>query len=298
MKRELGSRVAVAAVILALGAAASGCSGRKEHEPPVATPTVTLSKTRVALGSPIEVTYRFTVAPDAPKFTEDYTAFVHFVDSNEELMWTDDHQPSIPTSKWLPGQTVETRRSIFVPIYPYVGDAAVHVGLYSRGSNRRLPLGGDDRGMRSYKVATLELLPQSENVFLIYKDGWHQAEVSSDNAAVEWQWTKGRAVVSFRNPRRDATLYLEGDGRPDLFAVPQQVSVSVGGQLVDSFAMSNRDPVLKKMAISAAQFGTGDMVDLEIAVDQTFVPASTPAIGGNDVRELGIRVYHLFVEPK
>jgi len=52
------------------------------------------------------------------------------------------------------------------------------------------------------------------------------------------------------------------------------------------------------MAISAAPLGTGDMVDLEIGVDKTFVPASTPAIGGNDVRELGIRVYHLFVEPK
>ena len=298
MGTQIRSRVAAAAAILALGVAGIGCSSKKEQEAPVATPAVTLSKQRVALGSPIEVTYRFTVAPGAPKFTEDYTAFVHFVETNEELMWTDDHQPIIPTSKWKPGQTIETRRSIFVPIYPYVGQAAVHVGLYSRGSNRRLPLAGDDRGMRSYKVATLELLPQSENVFLIYKDGWHQAEVNPENAAVEWQWTKGRAVVSFRNPRRDATLYLEGDGRADLFPVPQQVSVSMGGQLVDSFAMSNRDPVLRKMAITAVQFGTGDMVDLEIAVDKTFVPASTPAIGGNDVRELGIRVYHLFVEPK
>lgn len=287
----------IAAILLA-SVAASHCSRKAEREPPVATPKVTLSKSRVALGSPIEVTYQFTVAPGAPTLTEDYTAFVHFVDSNEELMWTDDHQPSIPTSKWQPGQTIETRRTIFVPIYPYVGEAAVHVGLYSRSSNKRLPLAGDDRGMRSYKAATLELLPQSENVFLIYKDGWHQAEVSGDNAAVEWQWTKGRAVVSFRNPRRDATLYLEGDGMPNLFPEPQKVSVSVGGQPVDGFAMTNREPLLRKIAISAAQFGTGDMVDLEIAVDRTFVPASTPGMGGNDTRELGVRVYHLFVEPR
>ncbi len=44
--------------------------------------------------------------------------------------------------------------------------------------------------------------------------------------------------------------------------------------------------------MTAAQLGTSDMVDLVIDVDRTFKP------GGTDPRELGIRVFHAYVEPK
>ena len=45
-------------------------------------------------------------------------------------------------------------------------------------------------GQSAYEVATLTLLPHSENVFLLFKDGWHQSEVAADNATVGWQWSK------------------------------------------------------------------------------------------------------------
>ena len=68
--------------------------------------TVQLSRPRVALGSPVEVTYRFTVASDAGPLGN-RKVFVHFVDADGEQMWTDDHDPPTPTSAWKPGQTVE-----------------------------------------------------------------------------------------------------------------------------------------------------------------------------------------------
>ena len=37
------------------------------------------------------------------------------------------------------------------------------------------------------------------------------------------------------------------------------------------------------------------MVEMRIDVDQTFIPAKLPG-GGRDARELGIRVYHAFIE--
>ena len=40
------------------------------------------------------------------------------------------------------------------------------------------------------------------------------------------------------------------------------------------------------------------MVELRIAVDKTFVPALIPTANSKDPRELGIRVFHAFVEPK
>jgi hypothetical protein len=44
--------------------------------------------------------------------------------------------------------------------------------------------------------------------------------------------------------------------------------------------------------VTAAQFGPADMSELVIDVDKTF------SAGGGDPRELGIRVFHAFVEPK
>ena len=50
--------------------------------------------------------------------------------------------------------------------------------------------------------------------------------------------------------------------------------------------------------ISAAQFGADETAELVIAVDKTFVPASIPQLQSKDVRELGIRVFRAYVQPK
>ena len=136
---------------------------------------------------------------------------VHVVDTDEELMWTDDHNPPVPTTQWKQGQQIEYTRTVFVPIYPYVGEASIEVGLYSTTNQKRLPLAGDDVGKRAYKVGRLQLTPQTENVFTVFKDGWHPAEVAEHNASVEWQWTKKQATLSFKNPRKDSVFYLELD---------------------------------------------------------------------------------------
>lgn len=295
---QMRSRRAVCGAILVLALApAAGCGKKADNDPPVATPGFSVSKSRAALGSPVEVTYRFTVGASA--LDGDYRVMVHFLDADEELMWTDDHDPPAPSSTWKPGQAVEYTRTMFVPLYPYNGTATVRMGLYSARDGRRLPLAGETDGQRAYKVGSLELLPRTENVFLVFKDGWHPEEVAQDNAAVTWQWTKAQATLSFRNPRRDATFYLHADGRPDLFApAEQQVTVKIGDQVIDAFAITSRGEVLRKTSVAATQFGGGDTVDMTISVAPSFVPAQVPSANSKDPRELGIRVFHAFVEPK
>lgn len=275
-----------------------GCSRKAASEPPVATATFTPAHARAPLGSPLEVTYKFVVAPDA-KFTENYRVLVHFMDSDDELMWTDDHTPPTPTTQWKPGQTIEYKRTLFVPVYPYIGQATVRAGLYSEKDGHRATLGGETVGLHEYKVGSLELLPQSENIFLIYKDGWHPAEVAQDNAAVEWQWTKRAATLAFKNPKRDVWFYLNLDGRPELQAhQPQEVTVTIGDQTIDKFPVPNGEAIIRKVPIAAQQLGTADMVELKIDAGESFVPAQTPAAKSTDPRELGVRVFHAFVEPK
>jgi hypothetical protein len=281
---------------LLVGALVPACGRGEAPGPPVATPSVSFSRPRAALGSPIEVTYKFQVAANAPAFDQDYRVFVHFLDGDDERMWTDDHDPSVPTTQWKPGQVIQYTRTVFIPVFPYIGDAQVRVGLYSPRDQRRLPLAGEDAGQLSYKVATLSLLPHSENVFLLFKDGWHPAEVAPDNATVEWQWSKKLATLSFRNPKKDVVFYLHADN-PASYAEPQTVTVKVNGVQVETIAVTPRRELLHKTRLAAAQLGTADMVDVTLEVDKTWVPALVPAANSRDPRELGLRVFHAFVEP-
>lgn len=279
-----------AAAAIAIAASIS-CGKKTDNEPPVATPSLTLSRDKVAIGSPVRLTYKFVVAPDA-RFNADYWVFVHVLDPTGELLWTDDHLPNPPTSTWKPGQTIEYTRTVFVPNYPYLGEAVIRLGMYDRTTSNRLPLNAQQVSRREYLVAKFQLQPQSENIFLIYKDGWHPAEVATDNAASEWQWTKKTATISFKNPKKDSTFYLEADARTDLFTPPQEVTIRIGDQVIGKFAADSRERKLYTFPITAAQLGAGDMTELLIDVDKTFRP------GSGDLRELGIRVFHAFVEPK
>ena len=278
----------------ALLVTAAACSGSDEA-PPVATATFTPSKTRLPLGSPVDLTYTFDVAPSA-RIQGDYRVFVHFIDNEGQQMWTDDHNPPVPTSQWQPGQKVQYTRTVFIPIFPYHGPATVTMGLYNGPSlEDRLPLAGDGRG-REYTVGTIELLPQSENIYLTFREGWHAVEMAPDQPAREWQWMKQTGTLAFRNPRQNVTLFLETDGRPDLFPKPQVISVLVNGVQAHQFTIEGKEPVLRRLPLAAAQLGTGDTVELKLVADQAFVPAKMPG-GGGDPRELSIRVYHAFVEP-
>lgn len=277
--------------------AAAGCSKKHANEPPVATPSLTLSRPQPALGSPLEITYAFAVAPGA-RIGEDYWVMVHFVDADGEQMWTDDHRPPTPTSQWKPGQTITYTRTMFVPVFPYVGPATIEVGLYSPTSKDRVPLVGEDSGQRSYRVASLDLRPQSDSVFLVYKDGWHPAEVAGDNSAVAWQWTKGDATLTFRNPRTPVLFYLDVDSPVAAGARAQHVEVAVGTTVIDRFVLEPEQRLLRRLAIAVDQLGADDSVDLHLRVDRTVVPANVPELNSNDPRELGVRVFHAFVQPQ
>jgi len=285
MRRTLGFLL-----LCAVSMVAASCNRDKPAAPPVARASVTLNKDKAAIGSPLAMTYKFEVAENAG-FDGNYAVFVHVTGPDGETLWQDDHAPSIPTTRWKAGDTIEYTRMVFVPNYPYIGEATVRIGLYDPTTSRRLTLAGTDAGSQEYVVAKLNLLPQADNIYLIYKDGWHNAEVDPANPLVEWQWTKKTAALAFKNPKRDATFYLKYDARADLFNPPQQVTLRLNGQEFGSFAADAKDPVLKTFAISAAQFGDAEMAEISIDADRTF---NAPG----DARDLGIRIYHAFVEPK
>lgn len=284
--------------LLALGGVAafalSGCRSKAPAEVQLISPSIQINKGRAPIGSPIEVTYRFALDPNFKPLDKDYRVFVHFLDSHGEQLFNDDHLPPQPTSAWKPGATIEYPRTVFIPLYPYLGTASMEMGLYIPEEGKRLALQGTDNGQQAYRVGELELLDQKENIFLVYKEGWHELESSPENPSVEWQWTKQEAVCSFKNPKTDTLLYLQADTNVAAFTSPLEVALMIGPSEVARFSVAERDPVLRKIPIPAARMGTEDWVDLRIVSTKSFVPSE--AGQGNDTRQLALRVYHLYLD--
>ena len=235
------------------------------------------------------------MAPDA-RCREDYRVFVHVIDSDGEPVWEDDHDPPIPTTAWKTGQVIEYERADFVPLFSYVGDATLQVGLHSTKDEHRLPLQADHVGHRAYRVARLQLLPQTESPLTVFRDGWHPAEASASPDGMAWRWTQRQSRLAFRNPRADSLLYMDLDSPTAALHQAQDVQLSMGGQVLDEFSLLPDKRTLRKVKLPSAQMGREDMAELQIVVDPTFVPAFASAWASDDTRELGVRVFHAFVD--
>ena len=283
------------ALLLAVACATllPGCNRRKPAEINPIVPKIEVNRVRAPLGSALEVTYTWTLEPGAKKLDQDYRALVHFLDTQEVILFDDDHIPTPPPAQWQPGQTYTYKRTKFIPVYPYVGEVEVRMGLYPpRGE--RVPLKGEDTGLREYRVAKMELLPQTENMILVYKEGWHSPESSPQNPSVQRSWTKKEALVSFKNPKKDVLVYLEADTNSKAFDAPPVLTVSVGGKSGLVLPIENSEVFLKKIQVKAADLGEEEWVDLRLAMNQSFVPKAK-GVNNTDDRELGLLVYNLYV---
>ena len=142
----------------------------------------------------------------------------------------------------------------------------------------------------------MDILPQSEAVFTVMKDGWHSAETPPNNDQVEWSWTsKNQATIAFKNPKKDAIFYLDLDNPSGAFPEGQHVQVTLGNQTVDDFVLMPARQ-LRKIPIAAGAFGAEDMVELKVGVDKVFVPAQlNPAEQRRAAA--GVRVFHAVIAP-
>ena len=287
---------------LALLAALTGALLLPRTEVNPITPSIEVNRARVPLGSALEITYIWSLEPGAQRLEQDYRALVRFVDDQDVTLFDDDHAPVPATSSWEPGKTYSYHRTVFVPLPPYTGEVEVRMGLYPLpGRGERPALEGEDRGSREYRVATIELRPQSEGVGLVYKEGWHRPEPLPENRTLERQWTKREAVVAFRKPHvnsdepTDLVVYLEGETCVKCFPKDPTLTVSVGKGVGRRFLIDGPQKHLWKIRVKAADLGTDEWTDLRLTMDQSFVPKDLYPPLNDDGRELGLSVYHLSV---
>jgi hypothetical protein len=272
----------------------SSCGGARDETAPVATATVALSPGQAAPGAPVEMRYTLEALPGGTLPSGTHVLFVHAVDANGKVLWTDDHEPPQAAATWKPGTPIEYTRTMFVPRTTPAGPLQIVVGLYAPSTGARVPLRGEATEERAYRVATLEIGPDPSGAFVAYTDGWHNPE-ANDALGREWRWSKGTGHLAFRNPMKAADLWLELDQPVSALASPQQVEIKVGGTVLDSFTLESQQPVVRRIAVAQETMGTADTVDVEVAPRESFVPATIPALQNSDRRELGVRVFNAYL---
>jgi len=276
---------------------AIGCTRRGAVPANDITPSFTANRMSAPLDSAVEVTYTWKTGPEFKKIEGDHRALVHFIDQGKLLLFTDDHAITPPPSQWEANKTYSYTRTVFIPVVTYIGDATVTMGLYPTAPRgERIPLKGEDFGLREFTVAKIQLLAQVENVRVYYKEGWYNPE-PGPNPAVETTWTKKEGVLSFKNPKKPVIVYLQFDApysAKNYPAGPPTLTVTAQGRAGFTHKFENGELNEKKIRFSAADLGTEDTVELRLSMDQTIVP-KTLGMSPTDDRELGVRVYDVFV---
>ena len=283
--------------LVLLAVVVASCGSARDDAAPVAAATVALSPGQAGPGAPVEMKYRLEALPGATLPPGMLVLFVHAVDADGKVLWTDDHEPPQAVGTWKPGVPVEYTRTMFVPRSTPAGPLQIVVGLYSPSTGARVPLRGEATESRAYRMATLEIGPDPSGAFVAYTDGWHNPE-ASETLGREWRWSKGTGHLAFRNPMKAADLWLELDQPVPGVASPQQIEIKAGGAVLDSFTLENQQPVIRRIAVPQEAMGAADTVDVEITPRESFVPASIPSLKNNDRRELGVRVFNAYLALK
>ena len=176
------------------------------------------------------------------------------------------------------GQTIEYTRTMFVPVTRTSARPRSRSGCTDPATGSGCRSAARTSGSAPTRRRTLELLPQTENIFIRFKDGWHPAEVAADECP-------GRVAVDEEGG--DAGVPEPEEGRHVLPRLRQpagprstrrrQVTVRIGDQVARHVRADDQRgaDAAEVPDHGGAVRDAEDMVELTIEVDQTFVPADS-----------------------
>jgi hypothetical protein len=265
---------------------------------PGIVPSVTFEPTLVRMGSPAEATFTFALDSGAPALTSDSVVRLELRDVKGVVLWSEEHSPPVPTSRWAPGETVTYKRAVSIPVLPHLGETVAVVSLMggpaSAGLTRLDP--GAVRG-----ETTLRLLPPFELLQMRMRGGWYTAEYNPADPRIEWRWSGPEATVALENPKVDVSLSLYFEGFPEQFppSDPPHLFILVGDRVVERVPIVDaRGPIRREVVLPAEALGGDEVVNVTLRVYKPVRPADLPGSDGKDTRVLGIRLFSLVAEPR
>ncbi len=245
----------------------------------------------VAVGGPIGIVYRWDPGDSFETPTSDYMVFVHILGSEGEIISQDDHDPPVPTSQWRVGNTQEYRRWLRLPRSGQSDYVGVRIGLYDQVG--KVAVRWEGEWETDSPVHWLRLTDHGYRGDPKPGEGWHRLQRSRKDGQV-WHWTREAATAYFENPRRDSVLHLEARSPVPRIGRPQQVRLFLSGTEIASLTISDYVRFRESIPVSSQALGSGDLVELRIEVDLTYIPSEIDP-GSSDERVLGLQVYDLYL---
>ncbi|OGL47027.1 MAG: hypothetical protein A2161_17550 [Candidatus Schekmanbacteria bacterium RBG_13_48_7] len=241
----------------------------------------------------IDADIEWKLTSDEP-LKKNYKVALHFMDQDGEVLFVDDHLPSVPSSQWKKDEVIKYSRPIYIPFAVDQKTASVVIGLYDeKNPQEKIGLNGLQNVYKParYVLGTLKILPCDDFTLdterMDFKKGWYNLERDVRNR-LQWRWTKEEAVCSIRNPKKQAVLYIRG-WVPE-FESPATVSIVLNGQSLEQFTA--KDEFIKKYEINKELLGTSEWIDLVLKTDKLYSPSEHGQT--SDPRNLGIMVKRIF----
>lgn len=238
-----------------------------------------------------EVTYRFRTTGSFAPLADDNRVVSRFT-RRGKLLFLDEYNPPVPTSKWAPGKEYAFTRRIYIPDFIDEFNPAFHgaetlaleVGLNSP------PAEPGRAGVVLFK-RSLRFVPSAGAPVIVHLSGWYPPEPGPGGGTQVWRWTSREARCAIDNPGRDGLLVIRG--AVDAAAPPgQKITIGIDARGLDEFSPGPGE-FERSYRIGKDLLGARRDFILTIAVDRTFVPAKvTP--GSGDTRELGVRISLLY----
>ncbi len=240
----------------------SACRSSRRAEGPAVeiVPSADIAPAEATEGDALTVTYRWTTASGYRPLGQDYRAFVHIVDAEGAIIFTDDHQPLPPTSAWKPGHEYAYTRTVFAPRY-YPLRLRFRVGLFE--GRERLALRGTERGGREYEVGgvTVATRPKEQEP-LRFGEEWTLPTSSGDDPLRPSRWMRQlQGTILVKNPCVDSVLVFSATVSPALVGTWPVLEVRTD-RARWSLPARDREPQTFKLRVPAWALGSANEVPL------------------------------------
>jgi len=287
----MNKRIVMAVLVIGL-AVLTSLSCQKKTQVRGVELTVNFSEKTLTDNLITDIQYDWKTSGDFPQVNKEYTVYAHFW-HGDNLLFQDDHVPSVPTSKWEPGQEYKYQRRIYIPSFidefdpSFKGEEQLRlsIGLYNPYDRT-----GDSK--REVLTSRLKVFPPPPDTpEIIYETGWYDQEIDPNAPLRKWRWTGPEARCIVDNPHRDALLVIRGGVNKDIIA-DQKVIIKVNDLVLDEF-IPEEITFEKSYTVKKEMLGDKDEFSLSIAVDKTFIPSKVfPQ--NKDERELGCQVAFVY----
>lgn len=307
MSSSITTRLARATLCLVVCAA---CGPGGEGAPAVAVRhvdldvEVTLPADPVGRLAPLPLELRWIPGP-AFQALRGLRATVRFVDSGGRVRFRADHQ--LPAEGLQAGEPTEYLYLPFVPSHTPTGTYDVRIGLERPGEERarfslsRSGVGGPGDAPRDQpsleethgiSVGSIEIAPAAREQLPIYEHGWHRLEVDVGGEWSTWRWSMRNSTWIFIGAASRGTLCIWAQAPDASPADPQVLTVSLESQPLAQRSIDEPHDFVWTVPLESASLGRGALrFGLEITSPER------PNVTAGDRRELGLRVFNLYLVP-